>query len=135
MTAKISDLGMAKILDFSLVKQQMTTCPGASSYMPPEALAHNPSYNCAIDIFAMGNLMLHTFCGEWPIPGEPNRVDPQNPTKLLPLTEAERRDKYIAKLNRNHPLLKLIQQCLSNYPPHRPPASRVLERVVEEYYP
>ena len=134
-TAKISDLGMAKILNLSyLQKRQMTTCPGASSYMPPEALSDNATYDCSLDIFAMGVLILHVFCGEWPIPNEPNRIDPQDPTKLLPLTEAERRAKFISKISSIHPLMNLMEKSLSNYPPHRPTAQQILAEVREQYY-
>ena len=130
MTAKIADLGVARILNFSYFRRnQMTTCPGTLSYMPPEALAHEPAYDCSIDIFSVGVLLLHMLCGEWPIPGEANRVDPQNPTTLLPLTEKERRIRYISMLSTAHPLLKTIEQCLSNYPPHRPAAKQILEKI------
>ena len=136
MTAKIADLGVAKILDFNYFRRnQMTTCPGTVSYMPPEALAHEPAYDCSIDIFAIGVLILHMLCGEWPIPCEANRIDPQNPTILLPLTEKERRIRYISKLNPAHPLLDTIEQCLSNYPPHRPTAEQILDKVTPLHNP
>ena len=131
MRAKISDLGMAKILNLSAAERmQMTTCPGAQSYMPPEALSSGTTYGC-IDIFAFGVLILHLFCGEWPLPGEANRVDPLNPSKLVPLTEAERRAKFFDLLGSYHPLAGLIRHCLSNHPPYRPTADQVLTRVCQ----
>ena len=44
MTAKISDLGMAKILNLSIQKlvETMTKAPGTLAYMPPEALVNDP---------------------------------------------------------------------------------------------
>lgn len=132
MRAKISDLGMAKILNLSAAERmQMTTCPGTQSYMPPEALSSgNAYYGCSIDIFAFG-VLVHLFCGEWPLPGEANRVDSLDPNKLVPLTEAERRGKFFDILGSYHPLNGLIRQCLSNHPPYRPTADQVLSRVCQ----
>ena len=60
MRAKISDLGVAKILNLTPAQRtQMTTCPGTQSYMPPEALAHNPVYDTKIDCFSCGVMILH----------------------------------------------------------------------------
>ena len=45
MKAKISDLGVAKMLNLNPARMaQMTTCPGTPSYMPPEALVTRPIY-------------------------------------------------------------------------------------------
>ncbi len=130
MRAKVSDLGVAKILNLTPAQRtQMTTCPGTPAYMPPEAIAHNPTYDTSIDCFSCGVLMLHVSCGRWPIPGEPNRVDPSNPTRLIPLSEADRREQYLQDIDPNHPLRPLINQCLSNHPPARPNAEEILRRV------
>ena len=132
MRAKISDLGVATILNLTPAqKTQMTTCPGTPAYMPPEAIERNPTYDRTIDCFSYGVLIIHIFCGRWPIPGRANHVDPSNPHILIPLTEAERRDEYLQEVGEDHPLMALIQDCLSNYPPHRPDAEEILRRVKE----
>ena len=131
MTAKISDLGMAKIINLSPARMthRMTVCPGTLSYMPPEALTSNPRYDTKLDSFSYGVLMLHIFCGEWPIASEYLQPDPHKPGHLLPLTEVQRREKYLRRLGNNHLLLGLIQRCLRNGPSERPQASTILREV------
>ena len=49
MRAKISDLGVAKILDASPTRMStMTKTPGTQSYMPPEAMVARPHYNVKV---------------------------------------------------------------------------------------
>ena len=49
MCAKISDLGVAKILELSpFQRQTMTKTPGTSCYMPPEAMADKPLYDLKV---------------------------------------------------------------------------------------
>ena len=51
MRAKISDLGVAKILQMSPVQQQtMSKTPGTSCYMPPEAMSDKPRYDSKVYI-------------------------------------------------------------------------------------
>ena len=91
LTAKISDLGVAKILNLSPARMtQMTTCPGTPSYMPPEALVARPIYSTKMDVFAFGNLMTHVFCGRWPVPAEIFRANPHDPNDITALTEVQR---------------------------------------------
>ena len=130
MTAKISDLGVAKILNLTPARMsQMTKCPGTLSYMPPEALRERPSYDAKLDCFSVGVMILHVLCGRWPYPSEPTRVDPNNRKKVIGLTEAERREEYFQQVRRNHPLVELIRGCLDNDPPQRPDAVRILGRL------
>lgn len=131
MTAKISDLGMAKIINLSPARMtyRMTVCPGTLSYMPPEALTSNPRYDTKLDSFSFGVLMLHIFCGEWPIASEYLQTDPNNPNQLYPLTEVQRRQKYLRRLGNDHLLLDLIQRCLNNSPSERPQVATILEEV------
>ena len=132
MRAKISDLGVAKILNLSPAQMsRMTRGPGTPSYMPPEALIPNPRYDVKVDIFSYGVMMVHVLSGQWPLPGEPNRVNPNHPTGLTPVSESDRREEYLNVIGHNHPLMELIQRCLSNSPHHRPEAEAVLQRVNE----
>ena len=63
LQAKISDLGVAKVLNLTQGQTaRMTTVPGTTIYMPPEALVDFPRYNTAIDTFSFGVLMVHTVC-------------------------------------------------------------------------
>ena len=131
MTAKISDLGMAKIINIAPAQmtRRMTVCPGTQSYMPPEALTANPQYDTKLDCFSFGVLTTHVFCGEWPIGSEYLQADPKNPGHLYPLTETQRRDKYLKRIGSDHPLLGLIHRCLKNLPSERPNAQEILGEV------
>ena len=130
MKAKISDLGEAKILDLTPArKSKMTKCPGTISYMPPEALQEKPSYDTKLDCFCVGVMILHVLCGSWPYPSEPTRAHPKKRNKLIGLTEVERREKYFQQVRGDHPLVKLIHDCLDNKPSSRPDAVNILRRL------
>ena len=132
MTAKISDLGVAKILNLNPAHMtRMTKCPGTPSYMPPEALVEKPIYSTKMDIFAYGNLMTHVFSGRWPIPAEIFRANLSNPHDMTPLTEVQRREAYLNGIGDTHPLMGLMRECLSNNPTLRPNIPEALHRVKE----
>ena len=130
MVAKISDLGMAKLLNLSPVqKSTLTSTPGTPAYMPPEAMCPQPCYDTSIDVFSYGVLLLHTLSSQWPFPIEANRVGKQN--VLQPVSEAGRRQQYIDVIRNDHPLLPLLHQCLSNSTQQRPTSSDILDQVAK----
>ena len=88
MIAKISDLGVAKILNLtSLQVSHMTQTPGTPAYMPPEVMVANPKYDTSVDKFSYGIMMIHMFSGKWP---EPQIGQTQiEGGKLNSVTEAE----------------------------------------------
>lgn len=130
MTAKISDLGVARILNLTPAEMtRMTQTPGTQAYMPPEATVANPKYDKCIDIFSYGVMMIHVLCGEWPLPTreavEPGLLN----IGLKAVSEVERRKIHLLKIGRNHPLLNLIRQCLANNPEHRPSIQVIARHV------
>ena len=130
MNAKISDLGVAKILNITPARMlHMTTCPGTPAYMPPESLEHNPTYATSIDSFSFGVTMVHLLSGKWPIPSSATIIDPLDPNQITPRTEAERRQHFLDEIGEDHPLMRLILECLSNNPSYRPSAEDILHRV------
>ena len=132
MTAKISDLGVARILNLTpLQVSRMTETPGTPAYMPPEVMIADPHYNTSVDVFSFGIMMIHTFTAEWPLPSiGQTRIDPANPDRLIPVTEAERREHFLRKISPDHPLMDLIMRCLSNNPQRRPRAAEIVGRMV-----
>ena len=132
MTAKISDLGVARILNLTpLQVSRMTETPGTPAYMPPEVMVANPHYNTSVDVFSFGIMMIHTFTAEWPLPSiGQTRIDPTNPNGLIPVTEAERREEFLRNISPDHPLMDLIMHCLSNNPQQRPRAAEIVGRMV-----
>ena len=130
LTAKIADLGVAKILHLNPLKLlRMTKTPGTPCYMPPEALDDNPQYDTSIDVFSYGILLIHIFSGKWPFPTKSVTVDPNDPKKLNPVSEAKRRQRYLDDITPDNPLMDLISKCISNSPTLRPTAAKVLKDV------
>ena len=141
MVAKIADLGVARIVPRMRAAATMTTGPGASVYMPPEASAPAESntekskYDASIDIFSLGVVTIFTIGGAFPCSLLPyNYFDERH--GLLARTELQRRSGYMAGVNQqlracgqlrgDHPLIRLIQQCLHNGPHKRPSIREVL---------
>ena len=131
MTAKISDLGMARILNLTpLQVSRMTQTPGTPAYMPPEVMVANPKYDTSVDEFSYGIMMIHMFSGQWPEPQVgPNRTEPDG--RMTPVSEAERREVFLRAIGNDHPLMDLILKCIHNYPKSRAHASEIVGRLAE----
>ena len=128
MTAKISDLGVARILNLTpLQVSRMTQTPGTPAYMPPEVMVANPKYDTSVDEFSYGIMMIHMFSGQWPEPQVgPIRIEGG---KLIPVTEAERRELFLKAIEDGHPLMDLIHRCINNDPQLRPHAGEIIGQV------
>ena len=133
MTAKISDLGVAKMLGLSPLQASRvmfnTKTPGTPAYMPPEAMTDEPAYDTSIDVFSYGVMMIHVFSGQWPIPkGGQIRMERG---RMIPVSEAERREAYLRTVGDRHPLVDLILRCIDNDPQRRP-HSRVIVHCLSD---
>ena len=134
MNGKISDLGVAKILNITpaqMTQRMSTQAPGTPCYMPPEALIARPTYTSKIDSYSYGVMMIHVLCGKWPFPADAFRPDPQNPDGMVPVSEIDRRAEYLQDISHAHPLMGLIRQCLSNFPKRRPEASEIFYQITD----
>ena len=134
MNGKISDLGVAKILNITpaqMTQRMSTQAPGTPCYMPPEALLAKPTYTSKIDSYSYGVMMIHVLCGRWPFPADAFCPDPQNPDGLVPVSEIDRRADYLQDISPAHPLMGLIRRCLSNFPNRRPDASEILRQITD----
>ena len=128
MTAKISDLGVARMLNLTpLQVSRMTETPGTPAYMPPEVMQANPKYDTSLDEFSYGILMIHVFSGRWPEPQE-GQTRFEN-RQLVPVTEAERREVFLRAIGNDHPLMDLIMRCINNDSSLRAHASEIVERL------
>ena len=80
-------------------------------------------------------MLVHVLSGQWPMPTEATQVDPQNPARVIRLSEVERRAEYLNVIGRpsndeeGHPLMPLIERCLSNSPNLRPNASELVDAM------
>ena len=128
MTAKISDLGVAKILDLTpLQVSRLTQTPGTPAYMPPEVMTADPIYNESVDEFSFGVMMVHVLSGKWPEPQcGPVCIESG---KLIPVSEAERREKFLQAIGEDHPLMNLITKCLDNDSQRRAHVSEIVDKL------
>ena len=128
MLAKIADLGVARIVP-SLRAATMTKAPGASIYMPPEALEDESRYDVTIDVFSVGVLAIFTLSQTFPKPLSAAYMDDSG--MMVGRTELERRGNYMQQIHRllreGHPLIQMIQRCLKNRIRERPTIHAVLE--------
>lgn len=124
MNAKISDLGVARILDISPQKAcQMTEAPGTPAYMPPEVMIANPVYNSSVDTFSYGIMIIHIFSSKWPEPHLEQVCVKEG--KMVPFSEAERRANYLKIMGKDHPLMDLVLKCIHNDPKERADAKAI----------
>ena len=133
MVAKIADLGVARTAGDGGAENT-----GTRLYMPPEIF--NSAYHTSLDVFSFGIITIFTV-------GETFPFDPLPPTycdddgRLSARTELERRSEYMqqveqhlracGQLRGDHPLIRLIQQCLHNGP-HKRPGIREVLHLLEE---
>ena len=141
VVAKIADLGVARIVPRMRAAATMTKAPGASVYMPPEAVAPSASnagksrYDASIDVFSLGVVTIFTLGETFPCdPLPPTYLDAESGV-LIARTELQRRSEYMGRINiqlrGDHPLIRLIQQCLHNGP-HKRPNIHVVLSLLEE---
>ena len=116
----------------------MTAAPGASVYMPPEAVEvtsrkqekDTSRYNMKIDIFSLGVVAIFTLSHTFPCNLLPSTY--YNDSGILTArSELERREDYMKKIcsqfRKHHPFIRLIQQSVHNKPEHRPNIERVIQ--------
>ena len=124
LTAKIADLGVAKVIQENKMKTHTQT-PGTLHFMPPEAIKSKPHYGKPVDVFSLACVALQVMSHQWPEPKD--RVFEDTMTVL---TEIQRRDEYITFCTQ--PALKeLVELCLHNKPEQRPAISVVCVKLKE----
>ena len=132
MTAKIADLGMARIVP-ALKAATMTKAPGASIYMPPEAMEDESKYDVTIDIFSLGVVAIFLLSQTFPKPLAAAYMNEKG--VMVGRTELERRDNYtqqiLSQLREAHPLVKMIQRCLKNRIHERPTIQNVVSLLTQ----
>ena len=129
MTAKIADLGVARIVP-SLRVATMTKAPGASIYMPPEALEDESRYDMTIDIFSLGVVAIFTLTQRFPHKVLAQVYRDEHRRHVF-RDELERRVEYMQKIYRqfqdDHPLVQMVKRCLKSFPEDRPSIHQVVQ--------
>ena len=120
LVAKISDLGMAKIISPGFNRHTQT--PGNMVFMPPEALSVNPVYGAPIDIFSFGCVCVHVTSMKWPTPKDKISDD-------VILSEVQRREHLLVKMSSLPALRRLVERCLQKKPGDRPTIGEVIRSL------
>ena len=106
--AKVTDLGMSRLIDMNPRMTPMTQVPGTAAYMPPEALITPPHYSNKLDCFSHGVLSIQTITRCFPDPGDAHKKLSSTTFRgFAQIPEAERRKKDIDQIESDHPLLPI----------------------------
>ena len=134
--AKVTDFGMAKLVEANPRMTPLTQCPGATVYMPPETLTMPPQYSEKLDCFSHGVLGIQILTRHFPSPGDAHAhvEDPRFPGQQLlrQIPEADRRKKdidLVKLIEGDHPLLSMALECLKNQAMERPSAGELCARL------
>ena len=127
LTAKIADLGVAKLIDPDGTRSH-TLAPGTQFFLPPEAMIARPHYGKPVDVFSLGCVMIHLMTHEWPEPAPETHYSAKLKKKVA-LSEIERRQRYIDRISRPTKIKELIFVCLHDSENERPMIAQVCAEV------
>ena len=128
--AKVTDLGVSKFEASSIFQRMANTpAPGTLAYMAPE-VRHIPA-DCspAMDIFALGVIMIQVHTHKFPHPGAEQEKGKFGLPKTIP--EVERRHNHIKLMRRSYPLRGVAIDCIKNSVKTRPVALDVCRELVK----
>ena len=127
--AKISDLGVAKVLNTDKKDSRLTRAPGTLDFMPPEVCSKEPQYTVSLDVFSYGGIILYTVNGEWPAASDLTEFDPIT-CELKAFNERQRRQQYLDKMTGEAEVLRpMVEACLDNDPMKRPSIVELSEKI------
>ena len=75
-------------------------------------------------------MMIHMFSGRWPEPQD-GQVRAEPGGRMIPVSEAERREVFLRAIGNDHPLMDLIRKCIDNYVQSRAHANEIVERLAD----
>jgi serine/threonine protein kinase len=131
--AKVTDFGMARLGDINprATHLTFTMCPGTDVYMPPEAVKDNPVYTEKIDCFSFGVIAIQTMTRLFPQPGDRRKEIEIENVGLVEkrISEQERRQNHISKIDPSHPLLAAALDCLKDEQAERPDAQELCKAI------
>ena len=133
--AKLTDFGMAKLVDGRMSRVSNTMCPGTDAYMPPEAIDNQAVYTEKGDVFSFGVNIIQILTRKFPKPGDRFNTVPINDPRFpsgrveVRVPEIERRSNHISEINTAHPLLPIALDCLKNREGERPSTGELYQRL------
>ena len=131
LSAKIADLGVAKLVDPDSLSSH-TVAPGTQIFMPPEVLSNTPKskYGKSVDVFSLGCVMIHAITHEWPVPAPEAHYDEKLKKKVV-LSEVERREMYLNKILKLPNVKDIILKCLHDHSKERPTIEYIVKDLKE----
>ena len=131
--AKVTDFGMARLGDMNprATHLTFTMCPGTDVYMPPEAVKDKPVYTEKIDCFSFGVIAVQIMTQLFPMPGGRRKEVEIDNVGILEkrISELERRQNHISKIDPSHSLLVIVFDCLKDKDVERPSAEALSRRI------
>ena len=133
--AKLTDFGMAKLVDVHRSHVSNTMCPGTDAYMPPETIGNQAVYTAKGDVFSFGVNIVQILTRKFPKPGDRFKTlqidHPQVPSGRVQVrvSEIERRSNDISEINQAHPLILIAHDCLKDQKGERPSAGELCQRL------
>ena len=133
--AKLTDFGMAKLVDVRMSRVSNTMCPGTDAYMPPEAIDNQAVYTEKGDVFSFGVNIIQILSRKFPKPGDRFNTVPINDPRFplgrveVRVSEIGRRNNHISEINTAHPLLPIALDCLKNREGERPSTGELCQRL------
>ena len=131
-TAKVSVVGVSRLVEHGRITHEKLHRPqDVPWYLPPEATdgSEEVRLHRKVDVFSLGIVMLHTFCGRPPVPIIPVESDSEDDTAgfcaATHPSQADMRVEYFSELRFDHPMMDTILQCLRNMPSLRPEVREV----------
>ena len=125
LTAKIADLGVAKLIDPDGFRSH-TLAPGTTIFLPPEVFSAKPHYGKPVDVFSLGCIMIHVTTHQWPDPADETHYD-EALGKKVALSEITRRKVYLNTIQ--GPIKNLILSHLHDNPKRRPEMAMVVAEL------
>ena len=125
LTAKIADLGVAKLIDPDGSRSH-TLAPGTKTFLPPEVFSAKPRYGKPVDVFSLGCIMIHVTTHQWPDPADETHYDEKLGKKVV-LSEITRRTVYLNTIQ--GPIKILILSYLHDNPKQRPEIAVVVAEL------
>ena len=134
MTAKLSDIGVARVL-----RQQTSSAGGSTgtgilgavTFMSPEALSSTKiTHPDRIDVFSFGCIIICVVTHQWPSPSSQIK---QEQGKLVVRTEVERREHFLSQCDSEEQncFLDVIHKCLQYEPLERPKSMHLVKNMTE----
>lgn len=120
---KISDLGVAKVLNAAQKMAQHSRQPGTDLYMPPEVKIEGVGYDFSVDIYSFGVILMEVSIGRDPTATEAFRMGAS--LHIVPETERRRGD---LSLLEGSPVKPIVLCCLARRE-DRPSAKTVYQQL------